>query len=55
MNMYLLFQPLQNNVTPLNMASQEGHTSVVKLLLEAKAKPDVPNNVMFTTVAYIFS
>ena len=35
------------------IASQDGHTAVVKLLLEAKAKPDVQSKVMITVVAYI--
>jgi len=34
------------------MASQDGHTAVVKLLLEAKANPDVPDEVMCTAVAF---
>ena len=50
--MYSLLSPLQNGSTALFMASQNGHTAVVKLLLEAKAKPDVPNKVMFTAVAF---
>ena len=32
-------------------ASERGNVSVVKLLLEAKAKVDVPNKVLFTAVA----
>ena len=44
---------LQDGVTPLIAASHEGHTSVVKLLLEAKAKLDVQNKVMLAVVAYI--
>ena len=39
--------PLQDGFTPLLFASQEGHTAVVKLLLEAKANPDLQNKVMF--------
>ena len=50
--MYLLSLPLQDGGTALFVASQNGHTAVVKLLLEAKAKPDVPNKVMFTAVAF---
>ena len=49
--MYTILSPLQNGSTALFIASQNGHTTVVKLLLEAKAKPDVPNKVMFTAVA----
>ena len=49
----LLF-PLQNRVTALFIACNNGHTLVVKLLLEAKAKTDVQAKVMFTTVAYLF-
>ena len=50
--MYSLLSPLQDGGTALFMASQNGHIAVVKLLLEAKAKPDVPNKVMFTAVAF---
>ena len=50
--MYSLLSPLQNGSTALFMASQNGHTVVVKLLLEAKAKPDVPDEVMLTVVAF---
>ena len=50
--MYSLLSPLQDGGTALFMASQDGHTAVVKLLLEAKATPDVPNKVMFTAVAF---
>ena len=50
--MYSLLSPLQDGGTALFMASQNGHTAVVKLLLEAKAKPDVPAKVMFTAVAF---
>ena len=49
--MYSLLSPLQNGSTALFIASQNGHTAVVKLLLEAKAKPDVPNKVTCTVVA----
>ena len=51
--MYSLLSPLQDGGTALFMASQNGHTAVVKLLLEAKAKPDVPNKVMFTALAFV--
>ena len=44
---------LQDGVTPLIIASHKGHTSVVKLLLETKAKIDVQNKVMLAVVAYI--
>ena len=44
---------LQDGVTPLIAASHEGHTSVVKLLLEAKAEIDVQNKVMLAVVACI--
>ena len=44
---------LQDGVTPLIAASHKGHTSVVKLLLEAKAEIDVQNKVMLAVVAYI--
>ena len=50
--MYSLLSPLQDGGTALFVASQNGHTAVVKLLLEVKAKPDVPNKVMFTAVAF---
>lgn len=45
---YLL--PLQDAVTPLSMVCEKGHTSVVKLLLEAKAKTNVKNNVSFVVL-----
>ena len=44
---------LQDGVTPLIAASHGGHTLVVKLLLEAKAKIDVQNKVMLAVVACI--
>ena len=44
---------LQDGVTPLIVASHKGHTSVVKLLLEAKAEIDVQNKVMLAVVACI--
>ena len=50
--MYSLLSPLQDGATALFMASQDGHTAVVKLLLEAKAKPDVPIKVMLAVVAF---
>ena len=52
--MYVLtiLSPLQNGSTALFIASQNGHTAVVKLLLEAKAKPDVPDEVMLIVVAF---
>ena len=50
--MYSPLSPLQDGCTALFMASQYGHTAVVKLLLEAKAKPDAPDKVMFTAVAF---
>lgn len=42
-----LLLPQQKGSTPLFKASQDGHVSVVKLLLEAKAKPDVQNKVLY--------
>ena len=42
---------IQDKVTPLFIASEKGHTTVVKLLLEAKAKPDLQNKVTFAVVA----
>ena len=44
---------IQDGFTPLLMASQKGHTTVVKLLLEAKAKPDLQNKVMFAEIAFL--
>ena len=52
MDMFPLLS-IQNGSTPLLMASQEGHTTVVKLLLEAKAKPDLQNKVMFAVIAFL--
>ena len=51
MDVYSFFSPLQDGVTALNMASENGHTSVVKLLLEAKAKTDLQNKVTFAVLA----
>lgn len=45
MDMCLLLLPLQYGYTPLLMASQEGLTSVAKILLEAKARTDVQSKV----------
>ena len=36
---------MQNGITPLYMASQKRHTSVVSLLLEKGATVDLPNKV----------
>ena len=52
MDMFPLLS-IQDGFTPLLMASQEGHTTVVKLLLEAKAKPDLQNKVMFAIIAFL--
>ena len=37
--------PLQNGVTALVDASQEGHTQIVDSLLKAGANPDLKDNV----------
>ena len=49
--MYLLLLPLQDGATALSMASEKGHTTVVKLLLEAKAKPDLQDEVTLAVIA----
>ena len=36
---------MQDGTTPLYIASQEGHTSVVSLLLDKGAAVDLPNKV----------
>ena len=36
---------LQDGTTPLYIASQEGHTSLVSLLLDKGAAVDLPDNV----------
>ena len=36
---------LQDGTTPLYIASQEGHTSVVSLLLDKRAAVDLPDKV----------
>ena len=42
----------QDGVTPLFIASEKEHTSVVKLLLEAKAKTDIQDKVSLPGVIY---
>ena len=44
LTMYL-FTFLQDGVTPLFMASQDGHTSVVDVLLRHGADPNLPKTV----------
>ena len=44
---------LQQGVTALGMASQEGHISVVKLLLEAKAKTDIQAEVISVVMVFL--
>ena len=44
---------LQEGVTALGMASQEGHVAVVKLLLEAKAKTDIQAKVTLAAITYL--
>ena len=36
---------MQNGTTPLYIASQNGHSSVVSLLLDKRAAVDLPNKV----------
>ena len=43
---YLLtYSPSQDGVTPLYMASQEGHTTTVDVLLRQGADPNIANKV----------
>ena len=49
----LLILLLQEGVTALGMASQEGHVAVVKLLLEAKAKTDIQAKVTLAAMTYL--
>ena len=49
----LLILLLQEGVTALGMASQEGHVAVVKLLLEAKAKTDIQAKVTLAAITYL--
>ena len=49
----LLLLLLQEGVTALGMASQEGHVAVVKLLLEAKAKTDIQAKVTLAAMTYL--
>ena len=44
---------LQEGVTALGMASQEGHVAAVKLLLEAKAKTDRQAKVTLAAMTYL--
>ena len=37
--------PIQNGETPLYIASRDGHTDVVKVLLEHKADPNASSKV----------
>ena len=48
MHMWYLFLSIQEGVTALMMVSQKGLTSVVKLLLEGKANPNVQDKVIIT-------
>ena len=36
---------MQDGITPLHMASQKGHTSIVSLLLDKGATVDLPEKV----------
>ena len=49
----LLILLLQEGVTALGMASQEGHVAAVKLLLEAKAKTDRQAKVTPAAMTYL--
>ena len=47
---------MQNEATPLFMASQEGHKEVAQLLLQNGAQPDIPRKVStinFITCSYL--
>ena len=44
---------LQQGVTALGVASQNGHISVVKLLLEAKAKTDIQAEVISVVMVFL--
>ena len=47
---------MQNGATPLFIASQEGHTSVVSLLLDKGAAVDLPDKVrMISQVKLIYT
>ena len=41
----VLYHSLQDGVTPLSFASQEGHKVIVEVLLNHGAEVDLPNKV----------
>ena len=41
---------VQNGYTPLHCASVNGHTNVVKLLADHKARVDIPTSVSIITI-----
>lgn len=48
------FPPMQNDITPLHVASKRGNTNMVKLLLDRGGKIDAKTRVRLTAVVILF-
>ena len=47
-----LLLSLQGGETPLYIASQNGHTDVVRILLENKADPNISDEVSYSIIPF---